>query len=102
MSYAAGDYLTYGFNSVGDSQLYKAAQAHVSQADWLPDHLPALYIPLGLNPEGYPLWSQPAGAHDAYQIGDVVDHQGTLYRCTESGNVWAPDAYPQGWERVEK
>ena len=36
-SYAAGDFLTYGVNGVGDPQLYKVAQAHTSQADWTPD-----------------------------------------------------------------
>ena len=41
--YAVGDYLTYGVNSVGDPQLYKVVQAHTSQADWLPDVVPALY-----------------------------------------------------------
>lgn len=102
MSHAVGDYMTYGVNSVGDPQLYKVAQAHTSQADWLPDQLPALYTPVGLNGAGRPVWSQPAGAHDAYNTGDVVDYQGTLYRCTQDGNVWAPDAYPQGWEIVKE
>ena len=97
-AYGAGEYLTYGVNGVGDPQLYKVAQAHTSQADWLPDKLPALYTPLGLTDEGYPVWSQPSGAHDAYNMGDIVDYSGTLYRCTQDGNVWPPDAYPQGWE----
>lgn len=101
-AYAAGEYLTYGVNGVGDPQLYKAAQAHTSQADWTPDVAPALYTPLGLTSEGYPVWSQPAGAHDAYNAGDIVDYQGTLYRCTIDGNVWSPDAYPLGWEIYEE
>lgn len=97
-AYAVGDYLTYGVNSVDDPQLYKVAQAHTSQEDWSPDGLPALYTPVGLTEAGYPVWSQPAGAHDAYNTGDVVDYNGTLYRCTRDGNVWAPDIYPDGWE----
>lgn len=97
-AYAVGEYLTYGVNDVGDPQLYKAVQAHTSQGDWLPDKLPALYVPVGLTQAGYPVWSQPAGAHDAYSTGDVVDYNGILYRCTMDGNVWSPDAYPQGWE----
>lgn len=101
-SYAAGEYLTYGVNGVGDPQLYKAAQAHTSQADWHPDTLPALYTPIGLTDDGYPAWSPPTGAHDAYNTGDIVDYQGTLYRCTMNGNVWSPDAYPQGWEIFEE
>lgn len=99
-AYAAGEYLAYGINGVGDPQLYKVAQAHTSQEDWRPDALPALYTPVGLTVDGYPVWSQPAGAHDAYQTGDVVDYRGTLYQCTVDGNVWEPGAY--GWtEYVE-
>lgn len=97
-AYAAGEYLTYGVNGVGDPQLYKVAQAHTSQADWHPDKTPALYSPVGLTEAGYPVWSQPSGAHDAYNTGDIVDYQGTLYRCTINGNVWSPETYPQGWE----
>lgn len=97
-TYAMGEYLTYGVNSVGDPQLYKVAQAHTSQADWLPDKLSALYTPIGLTDAGYPVWSPPTGAHDAYNAGNVVDYNGTLYRCTVDGNIWSPEDYPQGWE----
>lgn len=101
-AYAVGDYLTYGVNGVGDPQLYKAAQAHTSQADWTPDNTPALYTPVGLTDDGYPVWSQPTGAQDAYNTGDVVDYNGTLYRSLIDGNVWPPDAYPAGWEIYEE
>lgn len=46
----------------------------------------------------YPEWVQPTGAHDAYNTGDIVMYNGTAYRSLIDGNVWAPDAYPQGWE----
>ena len=48
----------------------------------------------------YPEWVQPTGAHDAYNTGDIVNYNGTLYKSVIDGNVWAPDAYPQGWEAV--
>lgn len=97
-AYAVGDILRHGVNSVGDPQLYKVVQAHTSQADWLPEATPALYDPFGLDEQGYPVWSQPTGAHDAYNAGDIVDYNGTLYKSLIDGNTWAPDAYPQGWE----
>lgn len=97
-AYAVGEFVTYGENAVGDPQLYKVAQAHTSQADWTPDITPALFVAIGLNHAGYPVWSQPTGAHDAYNKGDVVDFGGTLYRSLMDGNVYAPDAYPAGWE----
>ena len=67
-------------------------------ADWTPDSAPALYDAFGLDESGYPLWSQPSGAHDAYNTGDIVNYNGTLYQSLINGNVWAPDVYPQGWE----
>lgn len=100
-SYEVGEMFTYGVNNVGDPQLYRVAQAHVSQADWTPDATPALYTPIGLNEKGYPVWSKPTGSHDAYNIGDIVDYNGTLYKSTINGNVYSPDAYPQGWEVYE-
>lgn len=100
-SYSVGEFLTYGVNSVGDPQLYKVAQDHTSQADWTPGTVPALYVPIGLDDEGYPVWSQPTGAHDAYNKGDIVDYKGDLYESLIDGNVYSPEAYPDGWKRVE-
>ena len=98
VSYKVNDYFTYGVNSVGDPQLYRVVQAHTSQADWTPDSVPALYTPIGLTEEGYPVWSQPTGGHDAYNTGDIVQYNGKLYKSLIDGNVWSPDTYPQGWE----
>lgn len=97
-TYAVGDFLTYGVNGVGDPQLYKVVQAHTSQADWKPDTHPALYTPIGLDESGYPVWAQPTGAHDAYNTGDIVNYNGTLYRSLVDGNTYSPDTYPAGWE----
>ena len=96
-TYTVGEFLTYGENGVGDPQLYKVAQAHTSQADWTPDVTPALYVAIGLDDAGYPVWSQPTGAHDAYNKSDVVDYNGTLYESLIDGNVYSPEAYPAGW-----
>lgn len=100
-AYAVDDFLTYGTNAVGDPQLYRVAQAHTSQADWTPDAVPALYVPVGLDDNGYPVWSKPTGAHDAYNLGDIVDYKGDLYESLINGNVYSPEEYPAGWKRVE-
>lgn len=97
-SYKAGEYFTYGTNSVGDKQLYKVAQDHTSQANWTPDTNRALYTPLGLDDAGYPVWSQPTGAQDAYNKGDIVDHKGTLYKSLVDGNTWEPGTVEGVWE----
>lgn len=52
-------------------------------------------------PDEWPAWVQPTGAHDCYNIGDKVTYNGKHYTSTIDGNVWSPDAYPQGWEKVE-
>lgn len=100
-AYTTGEYITYGENSVGDAQLYKVVQAHTSQSDWTPYVTASLYTPIGLTEDGYPIWSQPTGAHDAYNAGDIVEYNGVLYKSLIDGNTFAPDAYPQGWEVYE-
>ena len=42
-----------------------------------------------------PDWVQPAGGHDAYQIGDRVTYEGNVWVSTAANNVWAPGVY--GW-----
>lgn len=97
-TYSVGDFVTHGENSVGDPQLYKVVSKHTSQADWTPDATPSLYDAIGLDDSGYPVWSQPTGAHDAYNTGDIVNYNGTLYQSLIDGNVYSPDAYPAGWQ----
>lgn len=97
-AYTVGEYFTYGENATGDPQLYKVVQAHTSQSYWPPNDALSLYEPIGLNSAGYPVWSRPSGAHDAYNMGDIVDYNGTLYKSLVDGNVYSPDEYPAGWE----
>lgn len=99
--YQTGDFVTYGSNAVGDPQLYKVIQNHTSQADWTPDVAVSLYDAIGLDNNGYPVWSQPTGAHDAYNKGDIVNYNDTLYESLIDGNVYSPDAYPAGWKIVD-
>ena len=92
--YQMGDIFTYGDNNA----CYKVLQSHKSQADWQPDKTPALYKLIGSNDDGYLEWKQPLGAHDAYEIGDIVEYNGKLYRSLINSNVWSPDVYAAGWE----
>lgn len=100
-SYAVGDIVSYGENSTGDPQLYKVVQAHTSAAEWTPDATASLYDAIGLDDNGYPVWSRPSGAHDAYNTGDIVNYNGTLYRSKIDGNTWSPEEYTDGWEVYE-
>lgn len=46
-------------------------------------------------------WVRPTGAHDAYQTGDLVTFEGSIYESIVDGNTWSPTEYPQGWEKVD-
>lgn len=95
--YKTDEYITYGVNSVGDPQLYRVVQGHISQDLWLPGTVPSLYVAIGLDREGYPIWAAPTGAHDAYAIGDVVDYNGVLYVSLISGNTTVPGTDDRYW-----
>lgn len=86
-AYAIGDRVKY------NGTLYKCVQAHTSQADWTPDATPALWVVVSI--DEYPEWVQPTGAHDAYNKGDTVVHNGQTWTSDVDGNVWEPGVY--GW-----
>lgn len=100
--YTGGEYVTFGVNSVGDPQLYRVIEGkpHTAQREWTPDVTASLYTPIGLDDAGYPVWSQPTGAHDAYNIGDVVNYNGKLYESTIDGNCTVPGTDDRYWEEV--
>ena len=89
-AYAVSDRVQYS------GTLYKCVQAHTSQADWTPDATPALWVAVSV--DEWPEWVQPAGAHDAYNRGDKVSHNGSTWVSTIDNNVWEPGVY--GWETV--
>ena len=99
-AYKVKEVFSYGENGVGDPQLYQVLQDHTSTEEWTPDTAVSLYKAIGVTEEGYAEWVQPLGASDAYNAGDVVSYNGVLYQSTIDNNVWSPEAYPHGWERV--
>lgn len=101
--YKGGELFTYGLNDVGDPQLYRVndGKAHKSQADWPPDVERSLYTPIGLDDDGYPVWSQPTGAHDAYDVGDIVDYNGKLYESQIPGNTTVPGTDERYWKEAQ-
>ena len=97
-AYTTKEAFSYGVNSVGDPQLYQVLQDHTSAEQWTPDTATSLYKKIGVTEDGYPEWVQPLGATDAYNKGDIVSYNGTLYISTIDANTWSPEAYPAGWE----
>ena len=99
-AYKTKDIFSYGENEAGDAQLYTVLQDHTSSEEWKPDASASLYKAIGVTEAGHPVWVQPLGASDAYNTGDIVSYNDVLYKSLIDGNVWAPDAYPAGWEVV--
>lgn len=89
--YVVGDRRQY------DGLLYRCVQAHTSQADWTPPDVPALWV--RTSTEEWPEWIQPTGAHDAYDKGAKVSHNGKHWINDVDGNVWEPGVY--GWTEAE-
>lgn len=102
VAYKTKDKFRYGVNSVGDPQLYQVLQDHTSAAEWTPDTATSLYKKIGVSDDGTPIWVQPLGATDAYNIGDQVLYNGKKYESIINANVWAPDVYPAGWNLIEE
>lgn len=96
-AYKVKEVFSYGENAVGDPQLYQVLQDHTAAEHWTPDAAPSLYKKIGVSESGYPEWVQPLGASDAYNKGDVVSYNGTLYQSVIDANVHSPEAYPAGW-----
>ena len=92
INYAVDYRVRYG------DKLYRVVQGHVSQEGWEPPNVPALFTEVA-KPGEIPQWKQPTGAQDAYQIGDKVRHNGSIWISTAANNVWEPGVY--GWEMVE-
>ena len=101
VAYKIKNIFSYGVNDVGDPQLYQVLQDHTSAAEWTPDTATSLYKAIGISQDGIAVWVQPLGASDAYNTGDIVLYNDVKYKSLIDGNVWAPDAYPQGWEVIK-
>lgn len=84
----------------GDQRLYKCTMAHRSQGDWTPDKAVSLWSTVSDPAVEFPDWSQPIGAHDAYQAGDKVSHNDKHWISTCDNNVWEPGVY--GWDAYKK
>lgn len=85
---AAGDVVRH------DGALWRVVQGHTTQADWPPPAVPALFTRVRDTTPAQPSpWVQPTGAHDAYQQGDRVTHNGQVWESTVNANVWAPPTF---------
>jgi len=88
-----------------EGSVYEVIQEHISQADWSPEKVPALFKVMYQTTDSgagevIPNFVQPIGAHDAYSIGDKVLFEEKVYESSIDNNTWSPSGYPQGWNIV--
>jgi len=96
------DYKCQSFTTENELVLYKCVQAHTSQAGWNPAAVPALFVRVAY-PNTIPVWVQPIGAEDAYNIGDQVWYVAEgddVYESLIDANTWSPTDYPAGWKLI--
>lgn len=80
-------------------ELFEVISDHTSQADWVPNELPAIYK--AFMPEDIiDIWVQPLGGHDSYSKGDKVIYEGLVYVSIVDNNVWEPTVH--GWKLNSK
>lgn len=88
----------YSYNG----KMVKCLQSH-GRMSFAPELTPALFLIIEPTGTDYPVWVQPTGGHDAYNIGDKV-HFPTItdpvYESLINANVWSPTTYPAGWRLV--
>lgn len=82
--------------------IVKCLQSH-TRMHYSPEDTPALFLVITPTGSDYPVWVQPTGGHDAYNIGDRVrypDAEGNVYESLINANTWSPEAYPAGWQLI--
>lgn len=93
-----------GYPVQDGDQVYTILQPHTPAHNpgFRPADLPAIYsIKHTQDPAKAKPYMAPNGTSGVYVKGDCCVFNGTVRRSIYDGdNVWAPDAYPAGWEVV--
>ena len=88
-----------GWKRMYEGVQYEVIQAHMTLEGWEPNNTPALWQEV--QGDEVAEWVQPTGGHDAYNIGDRVLFNGSIYESVINANVWSPAVYPAGWSLIE-
>ena len=102
LEWMEGEKVEVGWTRMYGGKKYEVLQAHQTLSTWTPDVTPALWKEVVVVVD-IPVWVQPTGAHDAYNIGDKV-HFPTIndpvYESLIDNNSWSPTSYPAGWRKL--
>lgn len=94
--YKQGDRFRY------NDKFWKVLQDHTSQENWLPGEASSLYVEISDPAIEWPEWKQPTGAHDAYNTGDKVTHNGGKHYISQiDANTTEPGTDERWWKLVD-
>lgn len=93
-----------GFPVQDEGQVYTILQPHTPAHNpgFRPKDLPAIYsIKHTTDPRMAKPYMAPHGTSGMYMKGECCIENDAVYRSTIDNNVYAPSAYPAGWEAAE-
>lgn len=100
LAWVAGEQVSVSTRRTYGGSTYRCIQAHVTQADWTPPAVPALWALVAVEPPPGPAqWATGV----AYSVNQQVVYNGTTYRCLQahtSQASWTPPAVPALWAVV--
>lgn len=86
-----------------EGKLFRCLQDHTSQADWKPSLVPALWVEIAA-PGEYREIKDGMLSTEAFAKDEIGWYQtkDNLWKSLIDNNVWTPEAYPAGWEKVNE
>jgi hypothetical protein len=86
-----------------NGKLYKVLQAHTTQEGWEPENTPALFVEVAKEGE-YREIKDNMLSTEAFALDEIgwYKTKDNLYKSLIASNVYTPDSYPAGWEKVEE
>ena len=97
LDWIAGEPVEVGMLRIYNETTYRCIQAHVTQEDWTPPSVPALWAEVV---EQTGEWAIGV----AYEIDDEVTYSGSTYICIQAHTSqagWTPPVVPALWNLVE-
>lgn len=98
IEWIAGENVALGTQRTYDGKMWQVIQGHVTQSDWQPPNVPALWEEVIVNDPNVWAPSIAVTVDDEYWYPDT---DGTLYRCIQSHTTqagWEPPNVPALWE----
>ena len=104
LQWIKGEQVEIGWMRIYNDVKYEVIQSHQTQSDWTPNIANTLWKVYEETGSDIPVWKQPTGAHDAYQIGDQVYYptiNDAVYESKINANTTNPIGdvpYNRYWE----